>query len=120
MSFNWYICILVVYFFCPYNSIIDSSTSVFYFHYLSANSLFCSQIAPRATFYPRFLIIFFHGDGDTKIITILREWSQTHASYSDWVYPHLSGKLLISLCVQPKSLFLPKISFQVFNLVGLL
>ena len=33
-------------------------------------------------FCPQFLIIFFHENGDTKIITILKEWSQPYAYQS--------------------------------------
>ena len=40
------------------------------------------QIAPRATLCPRFLIIFSHRDGNTKIITILEELGKSYAYHS--------------------------------------
>ena len=42
--------------------------------------LFFFQIARRATLCPHFLIIFFHRDSDTKIITIYGEQGKFHSS----------------------------------------
>ena len=77
---TWCIHILLVYFFLPLEffclfSNFSVPSSVFECRFIilppSADSLFFPQITPELHFAPYFLMIFFHGVGDTKIINFL-------------------------------------------------
>ena len=76
--------------------------------------LFFFQIARRATLCPHFLIIFFHRDIDTKIITIYGERGKFHSSSFFFRCTTKIFYLLFFPFFMP--LFLPKLPFQVFNL----
>ena len=75
--------LLVFHFFCPQNSFVDSHVSMAWwlrFFSLWVQTHCFLQIARRATLCPHFLIIFFHRDSDTKIITIYGEQGKFHSS----------------------------------------